>query len=293
MKSKKINWQGLFLRQEKMVLDKLRTDVLLKAINKVVKKGDVVVDVGAGAGILSFAAISAGASKVFAIDYDAEALEAAKIYAKRFGFEKKIEFINGCSFDVDIPEKADVLLCETVGSLAYDENIMLTIADAKERFLKTKGIVIPEALELWASPVVSKASKHMWSDVFGFDMSPEEEPFFYKNIVCKSCLLSKPQKLHAVYFNKSFDVDVDSEIQFKLNKSGVIGGIALWPRATWAKGLITDASPLKKATHWEQGILPLEERSVKAGSIISARVVVKPHYENPKGQTEILWKVSS
>jgi protein arginine N-methyltransferase 1 len=55
-------------QQKSMLADQVRMESYQRAIHEVVKKGDVVADIGTGSGILSFFAVQAGGRKVFAIE---------------------------------------------------------------------------------------------------------------------------------------------------------------------------------------------------------------------------------
>ncbi|WP_141431476.1 50S ribosomal protein L11 methyltransferase [Bacillus sp. 03113] len=58
------------------------TVMCIQAIERTVQKGDVVIDVGTGSGVLSIAAAMVGASKVYALDLDEVAVTAARLNVK-------------------------------------------------------------------------------------------------------------------------------------------------------------------------------------------------------------------
>ncbi|XP_060201557.1 probable histone-arginine methyltransferase 1.3 isoform X2 [Lycium barbarum] len=70
--------------------------------------GRVVVDVGAGSGILSLFAAQAGAKHVYAIEASEMADYARKLIAGNPSLNERITVIKGKVEDVELPEKADI-----------------------------------------------------------------------------------------------------------------------------------------------------------------------------------------
>lgn len=154
--------------------DKNRLRKLRAAIFEVVKPGDTVIDIGSGVGTLSFFACQAGAKKVHALE-DSNAITIAQEIAKNNNeFSKKISFINKHSTDLISPIMANTIISEC--NIEFGSRIFETIADAKKRFLKKGGKIVPKALNLFLSPVFDKryyTNISCWEkDVFGIDFRP-------------------------------------------------------------------------------------------------------------------------
>ena len=248
-------FHSVIQRHAEMLFDWRRTSPLLKAIQKKVRAGDVVVDVGCGLGILSMAAVHAGAKRVYAIDVDSEAIEFGQWQARQLGIDKKICWLNDHSYNVDLVEKADILIQETIGALAFDENFLPTLQDAKKRFLKKGGEIIPEEVFLYAAPAAKNKK-----------LSGKPMPLLH--------IKTKTTGLAAIAIQKGWKSD------------SPCAGILVWPKIIWAKGEETDCSPLKPLTHWRQTFFPFNQKVSD-----TFWLNIKPHPKNPLYNTEIEWQI--
>ncbi|HEX6912250.1 MAG TPA: 50S ribosomal protein L11 methyltransferase, partial [Longimicrobium sp.] len=92
-----------------MAGDRVRMKAYAAAIARAVRPGDVVLDVGAGTGVFSLLACRAGARRVYAVE-PADAIHTARELARENGFADRIDFIQGVSTAIGLPEKADVVV---------------------------------------------------------------------------------------------------------------------------------------------------------------------------------------
>lgn len=100
------------------------TRMCINAIEKYMKKGDSLIDIGCGSGILSIAAAHLGAEKVIAVDLDKLAVKVSKENVDLNGFSNTIDVRYGDLTDV-IEEKADVIVANIIADIIakLSENI--------------------------------------------------------------------------------------------------------------------------------------------------------------------------
>ena len=140
-----------------MICDRVRTEAFERAINAVVRPGDVVLDVGAGSGILSLFAAQAGATRVYAVERTTVAVLAQDL-AEANGFGEVIEVIQGDLMDIDLPEKVDVIVSEWLGGFGIDEGMLVPVIVARDRWLKPGGAMIPGSVTAWTALVHDRTS---------------------------------------------------------------------------------------------------------------------------------------
>lgn len=246
-----------------MLADELRTSSFQSAINSSVKPGDVVVDIGTGTGVLSVFAAKAGASRVYAIEQEPVIGVARKI-AARNGLADVITFIEGSSLDVELPERADVLITETIGNMGLDEGIIEWITDAKERFLKPEGTTIPLDMEVMAclvSAPVDYENIERWSrPLLGLDFSPLGE-VARNNIhwadLSRAEFATRPLSIFTTDFSSGVAMSTASTVE--AIKDVTVHGIGVWFRSSLTADIhITNEAP-NTVPSWEHGFLPLDQ----------------------------------
>lgn len=136
---------------ETMLADTVRLDSYAQALAKYVTPDDVVLDLGTGSGILSFLAAKQHPKKLYSIDHG-EMIENARLVAAHNGFDN-ITFIKSPSQNVSLPEKIDILVQEQMGSWLFNENMIESVLDVRDRLLKVGGKILPGKFELFIEPI--------------------------------------------------------------------------------------------------------------------------------------------
>ena len=135
-----------------MICDRVRTEAFRHAIDSVVRPGDIVLDVGAGSGILSVFAARAGAARVYAVERTSAAVLAQELAAAN-GVAEIVQVIHGDITDVEPPERVDVIVSEWLGGFGIDEGMLVPVIVARDRWLKPGGVMIPRLVMAWAALV--------------------------------------------------------------------------------------------------------------------------------------------
>lgn len=128
-----------------MLTDHVRMESYHKAIQSNAGShfhGKVVLDVGAGTGILSIWAAQAGAARVYAVEATAVA-EHARTLVKAHGVEDTVVVLQGKMEELELPELVDVVLSEWMGYFLLRESMVQSVLYARDRWLKPTGVMYP------------------------------------------------------------------------------------------------------------------------------------------------------
>ncbi|PIL19899.1 hypothetical protein P775_12535 [Puniceibacterium antarcticum] len=160
-----------------MLADKVRNRAYAAAISAKVRPGDVVLDIGCGAGLTAMLAARAGAKHVYTCEQQPLIAQAAVRVIEANGLADRITVIPKMSHNlvvgVDLPEPADVVISEIVDTLLLGEGALATLEHAMRKLAKPHARAIPERGALMAQLVESDKLLNLWrpQKAEGFDLS--------------------------------------------------------------------------------------------------------------------------
>ena len=115
------------------------TSMCINQIEKNLKSGDTVIDIGCGSGILSMAAVLLGAQRATGVDLDPVAVRVALENVELNNLQDKIDILHGNLTDV-IREKADIVVANIMADI-----ILILLEDVRE-FIKDDGLFISSGI---------------------------------------------------------------------------------------------------------------------------------------------------
>lgn len=237
---------GYLSQQQNMMQDFVRTSTYQKAIHSNLAdfQDKIVLDVGAGSGILSFFAVQAGARLVYAVEASNMAQYAEQMVAAN-GLSDKIRVIAGKIEEIDLPQQVDVIISEPMGYMLYNERMLETYLHAR-KWLQPNGKMYPTRGDLHVAPFTdealyteqfNKASFWYQNSFHGVDLSAMRQAamkeYFQQPIVdtfdIRICT-SKSVR-HSVDFLTADETDlhnIDIPLEFHMLETGTCHGLAFW-----------------------------------------------------------------
>ncbi|XVF62587.1 hypothetical protein PTKIN_Ptkin09bG0020400 [Pterospermum kingtungense] len=295
------HYYGQLLHQQNMLQDYVRTGTYYAAVieNRADFTGRVVVDVGAGSGILSLFAAQAGAKHVYAVEASEMAEYAGKLIAGNPSLGQRITVIKGKIEEVELPEKADILISEPMGTLLVNERMLESYIIARDRFLVPNGKMFPSIGRIHMAPfsdeylfveIANKALFWQQQNYFGVDLTPlygsAFQGYFSQPVVdaFDPRFLVSPPISHVFNFNEIKEEDlyeIDIPLKFIASVGTRVHGLACWfdvlfNGSTVQRWLTT--APGAPTTHWYQIRCVLSQPIyVMAGQEITGRLHMVAH----------------
>lgn len=273
-----------------MLRDSIRMACYQRAIDKAVTPGSVVMDLGAGSGILSFFAARAGARHVYAIERRPDMVMVARELAKANGFEDKITFLENSSHLIKaeaFDPKPDVFVSEILGNAILEENVLEFTIDARDRFLADGATMIPGSIEIMVAPFDAGPAIDK-----GLEVAELEEIYGFNLEILKTVLRQKPtlklERFNPLAYTMMADpvcvthLDLatitspkfQEDFTFTATQDGFVNGFCAYFKAHLGEGNVLTNSPWAPPTHWTQMVYHFPtRRPVKAGETVAMEMV--------------------
>lgn len=265
------------------LVDRVKIETYQAAIDRLVHMDHVVLDLGCGTGLLGLMALRAGAHKVLFVE-EGPIIEVARRTMTEAGFADQSEFLQRNSFELALPEQVDVVFCDHIGYFGFDYGVLALLADARQRFLKPDGIIVPAQIELQLAPIESESSRRLvgqWQD----GSIPDEFSWVgttaantkHSTQLEESALLADAVTLATLDLGEPAEPFLSWTAEFRCARDGMLDGLAGWFDCRLSDGIrMTNSPTVAEALDRPQAFLPLESSvPVSAGEHIKATVMAR------------------
>jgi protein arginine N-methyltransferase 1 len=264
-----------------MLADRTRNAAFHEALRRLIVPGvTTVADIGCGTGLLALMASRLGARAVHCYEQGPVIELAARL--ARANRVRNLVFYPEHSTAILDPEPVDVVVSETLGNYAYEENVVETLRDAR-RFLRPGGTLVPRHIAQWVAPVATDRFQRelaAWDDVgygldFGLAKAMSLNNLYVRGIDPADLLggIAAARQWDAVALGARAASVRQGEARWKAEAHGLAHGFALWWRCELVPGVTLATGPADPPTHWEQLYLPtLEPVALAPGDELALRV---------------------
>lgn len=249
-----------------MIAFKGRTSAYARGIEAHVTPGSVILDIGAGTGILSFLACRAGASKVYAVESD-NIIQLARETAADNGFSSRIEFVQGLTTEIELPEKVDGIVCDIHGILPVSGKSIVSILDARDRFLKPGGWILPAREKMWATlaccPSLHASLSSTWDTEYGFDFGRARLKAVNNMRAVRlkpEDLLGAPQRWTVLDYETLEGSSLSGDLSWLIERNATAHGVCVWYEAeTDPASMFTNAPAARERYVYRHAFFPWPE----------------------------------
>jgi tetratricopeptide (TPR) repeat protein len=279
-----------------MMNEHKRNDAYYQALQSAITPDADVFEIGTGSGLLAMMAAKLGAKRVTTCEAEQVIAEVAQQIVADNGYERLVTVIPKRSGDIivgeDFPERADILVSEILSSELLGENVLPSIEDAKRRFLKPGGTIIPAKASIMISLFGgSDVGKHfVVDDAYGFNLQR------FNTITLKKLIVSRSDLNIELLTDDIavFDFDFTSHSHFPpetkklrvpIKSGGLCFGFIQWIRLQMNQEVTYENHPSEKSivSGWQHCAYVLPKPiSVEQGQIAvisAAHNRVIPHFE--------------
>jgi protein arginine N-methyltransferase 1 len=270
-----------------MASDGTRMEAYARAIARVVTPGSVVVDLGAGTGICSLLAARAGARQVHAIEANPAVWMLREIAAEN-GMADRIIIHPRPSSEVNLGERADVIISDLRGAFPLIPYHLATVHDARERFLKPGGTLLPLRDHLFVAAVDGhRLGRALDDDTRGFELRglsasavatalKQQVHVDHEGELRMDDLLSSSAHWATIEYG-TMPATFDGRVELVGRRRGIVSGLAVWFEATIIEGVTFENPPGSRMAYARSYLPLLEPLTLDEGDRLGVELRVDQH----------------
>jgi tetratricopeptide (TPR) repeat protein len=248
-----------------MINDDERNDAYRAALERNVKAGDLVLEIGTGSGIVAMMAARAGAGKVVTCEVLPAIAELAKDAIAGNGYSDRIDVVVKKSTQLrvgtDLPEKADVFVSELINVGLLAPNMVSVIRHARENLVKPEGRIIPRGAHVYGALLQCDhlARINPVRQVAGFDMSVMDRmrsPGYAQIDLAVDPHIRLSADFDAFTFDFCSDLNEVGRhvVEVTATAAGICHGVAFWFDLNLDDKIVYRSSSSTRTNHWKQAM---------------------------------------
>ncbi|RZS86568.1 TPR repeat protein [Pigmentiphaga kullae] len=250
-----------------MMNDVARNRAYQNALNRAVRPGSVVFEIGTGSGLLAMMAARYGAETVVTCEADQIVAQAATEVIRSNGYSATVQVVPKHSQEMvvgeHLPRSPDVFVSEIFSSELLGEHVLSSIEDAKRRLLSPQTQVIPQSANIMIALVGGDAlcDNLFVADVCEFDLRafnaivPKRQPLVREDLPVQ--LLSDPLAAFSFDFQSQASWPGETKIfDIPVTGDGKCVGILQWIRLQLDDEVAFENAPTSRAgsSSWTRSI---------------------------------------
>jgi len=240
--------------------DHIRLQTYAEALNRFVKPGMIVFEIGTGTGILSMLAVKAGARHVYTCEIQPHVAETARRIIDKNGYREQITVINKDALTVklgeDIPEQADLFVAEIVDDTLLGERVLPLTEFARHQVLKPQAILLPHTISARGCLINKQGLRQNYraNTVMGFDLSPFNRFTPTELSLGRAGAEVEPlsEDIELIKFDLNSDAPPESTSYFKVvaNRDGKAEALMRWLHLDFGEGIVFENKLPQKSCWW-------------------------------------------
>lgn len=250
--------------QASMVFDEVRNRAYLAAMRACIGPDTVVLDLGAGLGVLGLLAAKAGARHVYCVEPSPVAGHIAAL-AQANGVAERITVLQAPIEEVELPCQVDLILSVFTGNLLFTEDLLPSLYHARDRWLRPGGVLLPDRARLYVcaaeAPEAHAASVARYeAPSLGVDYSALATPAANDMVAWQRndrppAPLSSPLLACELDFHATTIDGVDMKATATAIRAGTLHALLGWIEIRLGDAWLSTA-PDQPAVHWSPMLLP-------------------------------------